>query len=538
MMSRRRRYHAARETQSATSPLAGYDGRQQIRLAREVRPALQKVRVRFAPSPTGHLHIGGARTAIYNWAFARHNGGTFVLRIDDTDPERSTQENVEAILRGLRWLGLDWDEGPEAGGEYGPYFQTQRSDTYAAALETIRAAGRAYPCFCSPAELALKRDSARDARGLSGYDRTCRCLDADSAASRVEAGEPHVWRFAVPDDLNEVSFEDAIRGNVTFPASSLDDLVLVRSDGTPTYNFASVVDDALMDITHVIRGDDHLSNTPKQILLFETLRHPVPTFAHLPMIWGADGKRLSKRHGATSVEAYRDSGYLPEAVLNYLALLGWSLDAETTLIDSRTLVETFSFDRVSSNPAIFDTDKLEWLNGVYIRALDVDEFVDRMKPWILGAGLASAEELRGLDDWLRKLAPLVSERAKRMDEIVPIISFLFSQDIAIAPDAAAKALSFPDAAATLTAARDALQTPPGFRDSEIEAALRDLPAALEQKPKTVFQAVRVAVTGTTVSLPLFESLELLGRDRTVARISAALTFLEARARVDAAEGRT
>jgi glutamyl-tRNA synthetase len=479
------------------------------------------VRVRFAPSPTGHLHIGGARTAVYNWALARHTGGTFILRIDDTDPERSTEANVAAILRGLRWLGLDWDEGPEIGGTHGPYFQTLRAFTYVEALEVLRAGGHAYPCFCSAEQLETNRDAARSRGGFAGYDRTCRRLDAVSAAARVEAGEPHVWRLAVPKDRTEVAFDDAIRGHMSFPADALDDFVLLRSDGTPTYNYASVVDDALMEITHVVRGDDHLSNTPRQILLFEALGHEVPVFAHLPMIWGPDGKRLSKRHGAVSVEAYRDSGYLPEAVLNYLALLGWSLDGETTIISAQTLCDSFSLERVSSNPAILDTGKLDWMNGAYIRALPADEFVDRMAPWLVEAGLVTVEDLGNRREWLLKLVPLISERVKRFDEIVPMVRFLFEEAVEIDPTARAKALVAEGAPQALASARVALADLPAFGSAAIEEALRAVPEATGSKPKVVFQAVRVAVTGTTVSPPLFESLELLGRERTLARLEAA-----------------
>ncbi len=479
------------------------------------------VRVRFAPSPTGHLHIGGARTAVYNWALARHTGGTFILRIDDTDPGRSTEANVAAILRGLRWLGLDWDEGPEIGGTHGPYFQTLRAFTYVEALEVLRAGGHAYPCFCSAEQLETNRDAARSRGGFAGYDRTCRRLDAVSAAARVEAGEPHVWRLAVPKDRTEVAFDDAIRGRMSFPADALDDFVLLRTDGTPTYNYASVVDDALMEITHVVRGDDHLSNTPRQILLFEALGHEVPVFAHLPMIWGPDGKRLSKRHGAVSVEAYRDSGYLPEAVLNYLALLGWSLDGETTIISAQTLCDSFSLERVSSNPAILDTGKLDWMNGAYIRELSADEFVDRMAPWLVEAGLVTAEDLGNRREWLLKLVPLISERVKRFDEIVPMVRFLFEAAVEIDPTARATALVAEGVPQALASARVALADLPAFGSAAIEEALRAVPDATGLKPKVVFQAVRVAVTGTTVSPPLFESLELLGREMTLARLDAA-----------------
>jgi glutamyl-tRNA synthetase len=481
------------------------------------------VRVRFAPSPTGHLHIGGARTAIYNWAFARRTGGTFILRIDDTDPERSTDENVQAIFGGLRWLGLAWDEGPEADGGRGPYFQTQRSETYVAALETLKRDGHAYPCFCTAEDLESRRKAARERGGFAGYDRTCRCIGPDEAAARIDEGQPHVWRLAVPGDRAEVAFDDAIRGHLSFPADALDDFVLVRTDGTPTYNFASVVDDALMGISHIIRGDDHLSNTPRQILVFEALGYEVPVFAHLPMIWGADGKRLSKRHGATSVEAYRDEGYLPEALRNYLALLGWSLDGETTIVSAETLASSFSLDRVSHNPAIFDVEKLDWMNGVYIRDLTPSQFVDRMTPWLVDAGLATEDELSHRREWLETLAPLVSERIKRLDEIVPMVRFLFTEGVAIDPAAAAKVLGAAGARDSLRAARDALAGLEDFRAASVEATLRALPESLGVKPKVLFQAVRVAVTGERVSPPLFESLELLGRERALARLEAALS---------------
>ena len=481
------------------------------------------VRVRFAPSPTGHLHIGGARTAIYNWAFARNTGGVFVLRIDDTDLERSTEENTQAILRALRWLGLDWDEGPEAGGTHGPYFQTERSGHYAAALEQLKASGNAYPCFCTAEDLEGRREAARAKGGYAGYDRRCRALPAADRAARLAAGDPHVWRLAVPEHRDDVTFTDTVRGDMTFPLSALDDFVLVRSDGTPTYNYASVVDDADMEITHVIRGDDHLSNTPKQILLFEALGHEVPRFAHLSMILGADGKRLSKRHGAASVEAFRDEGYLPEALLNYLTLLGFSLDGETTVFTADDLTHGFALERVSKNQAIFDPEKLDWLNGVYIRALSPADLVERMLPWLESAGLITTAEAAepSRRSWLLHLPPLVSERVKRLDEIVPAVRFLFENEIELDPAAVAKALSSDDARAGLAAAVEALEAVESFEHEAIEAVLRAVPESLGVKPKVMFQAIRVAVTGSTISLPLFESLALLGRERALARLDAA-----------------
>ncbi|MCE5254405.1 MAG: glutamate--tRNA ligase [Actinomycetia bacterium] len=479
------------------------------------------VRVRFAPSPTGALHVGGARTAIYNWAFARRTGGMFVLRIDDTDPGRSTTENTEQILRSLEWLGLDWDEGPDIGGPFGPYFQTERAVNYAAALERMKANGTAYPCFCSTADLEAKRAATRAGAGTGGYDRTCRRLDPTVVAARLTAGEPHVWRLAVPADRGDIVVADAVRGETVFPAGAMDDYVLVRQDGTPTYNFATVVDDADMKITHVIRGDDHLSNTPRQILVYEALGRPVPRFAHLSMIWGADGKKLSKRHGATSVEAFRDQGYLPEALLNYLALLGWSLDGETTIIPPEVLKANFSLERISRNPAIFDFDKLAWMNSVYIRELGPDRLAIRMFPWIEKAGLAPAGDLQARPDWYRLLASLVAERLTRLTEVVPMVRYLFSDEVVIDPAAAEKTLAVRGAGDVLRAAAQVLAPLDRWTAEAIETSLRSLPETLRIKPKQVFQTIRVAVSGSMVSLPLFESIALLGRERTLGRLKAA-----------------
>lgn len=486
---------------------------------------LSSVRVRFAPSPTGALHVGGARTAIYNWAFARRMGGVFILRIDDTDPERSTEANTKQILRSLEWLGLDWDEGPDVGGDHGPYFQTQRAAKYAAALEQMKANGSTYPCFCSTEELEVKRAAIRAGEGTgevsAGYDRTCRRLDPAHAAERVAAGEPCVWRLAVPESRGDIVVNDAVRGETVFSASAMDDFVLVRADGTPTYNFATVVDDADMEITHVIRGDDHLSNTPRQILVYEALGRPVPAFAHLSMIWGADGKKLSKRHGATSVEAFRDQGFLPEALLNYLALLGWSLDGETTIIPADVLKANFSLERISKNPAIFDFEKLEWMNGVYIRNLAPDELAARLFPFLEQAGLAPAGDLEARRDWYLALVPLVQERLKRLTDVVPMVGYLFSDTVAIDPAAAEKVLGAEGSQRALAAAQTALSQLTDWTPGAIEQALRSLGEQLQMKPKQVFQAVRVAVSGTMVSLPLFESLALIGRERVLARLAAA-----------------
>lgn len=482
------------------------------------------VRVRFAPSPTGTLHVGGARTAIYNWAFARSVGGTFVLRIDDTDPERSTEENTQQILRSLEWLGIDWDEGPLKGGDFGPYYQTKRQENYQAALKKMIDEGNAYPCFCTAEELAAKREAARKKGGFSGYDRTCRDLDPEVAAARIAAGEPHVWRLRVPDEHGPVIVDDIVRGATEFPISALDDFVLARSDGTPTYNFATVVDDGEMQMTHIIRGDDHLANTPRQILVFEALGYDVPRFAHLSMIWGEDGKKLSKRHGATSVEAYAEMGYLPEALLNYLALLGWSLDGETTIVPAAVLKKEFSLERISKNPAIFDMKKLEWMNGTYIREMDAEDFAGRMAALLEEAGLIDSSYYEAHKAWFVELAPLVSERIKLMTEVVPMVSFLFTDEVEIDEKSRTKVLEKEGARESLSAALPLIEEGDWTLEA-LDERLHTLPEVLDMKPRVVFQALRVAITGTMVSPPLFESIFLLGRERAVARVKATLTSL-------------
>lgn len=486
----------------------------------------KNVRVRFAPSPTGHLHIGGARTAIYNWLFARNEGGTFVLRIDDTDPERSTPEHTASILASLRWMGLDWDEGPEAGGDFGPYFQSQRLDSYTDAARKLLASGKAYHCYCSAEELEARREAATAERRAPGYDRRCRALDDKDRAEREARGLASTIRLASPL-TGETRFTDLVRGEIVFPNPVLDDYVLLRTDGTPTYNLASVLDDAAMKITHIIRGDDHLSNTPRQIILFEALGAAVPQFAHMPLTWGTDRKRLSKRHGATSVEAYREMGYLPEAMLNYLTLLGWSLDDKTTFFSRQDLVRHFTLGRVSNNPGIFDPDKLAWMNGSYIRELTPQDLTDKLVPFLQDAGLIDDDWYRHNRAWLLKLVPLVRERLKTLAEIVDLAGFFFVPAVQIEPEAAAKALSGPDAGPILEAATEEIHSAEPFETGVIEERLRCIPAKLDVKPKAVFQAIRVAVTGGLVSPPLFETIELLGRESTETRLKAALAQLGA-----------
>lgn len=483
------------------------------------------VRVRFAPSPTGKLHIGGARTAIYNWAFARAMGGTFILRIDDTDPTRSTDENTRVILRAMRWLGLGWDEGPEAGGAYGPYRQTECLPLYRAAAEKLVAEGKAYYCFCSPEKLSQDHDAAVARRDpFQGYQRTCRALDAREARARADAGEPCTIRIKVPLDRGDVVVDDAVHGAVVFNAKELDDFIIFRSDGTPTYNFATVVDDARMGITHVIRGDDHLSNTPRQIMVYEALGAPVPTFAHISMILGPDGKKLSKRHGATSVEEYRDQGFLPDAFVNYLALLGWSLDGETTIIPRDVLASRFSLEHVSKNPAIMDPEKLGWVQQQYVLAMDDEAFAaDILKPALAEAGLDDGSMHD--DAWYALLATILKPRTTLPRDAADKARFLYGgAEIELDERSVAKNVAKEGVRGWLGAARAALASvaDDAWKAGAINAALEPLPETLGTSKRRFFGAIRVAVCGNQVSPPLGESMELLGKPIVLARLGRAL----------------
>ena len=497
----------------------------------------KQVRVRFAPSPTGKLHIGGARTAIYNWAFARANGGTFILRIDDTDPARSTDENTQIILRAMRWLGLDWDEGPDKGGDFGPYAQTERLEIYRKAAHTLLTEGKAYPCFCTPEKLAADKKAAEERHdSFQGYQRTCRNIDPKEAQARIEAGESYTIRIKVPLDRGDVIVHDAVHGDVTFNARELDDFIIFRSDGTPTYNFATVVDDALMGITHIIRGDDHLSNTPRQIMVYEALGAPVPEFAHISMILGPDGKKLSKRHGATSVEEYRDAGYLSDAFVNYLALLGWSLDGETTIVPRDVLASQFSLDHVSKNPAKSDPERLNWINAIYLSAMDNKTFsVQVLIPELVSAGLepvsgteTDAEKLYATRPaWYDLLSEILKPRTTVSPDVVEKSRFLYEgAEVTFDEKSVSKSLAKDGAGSILEAAHAALLPVSEWTPANIDAALEVLPEELDLKKRVVFQAIRVAECGNMVSPPLGESMALLGKDIALARLERALKIAQ------------
>lgn len=478
------------------------------------------VRVRFAPSPTGYLHLGGARTALYNFLLAQQQGGVFILRIEDTDCSRSTEKAIEAIKKDLRWLGLVWDEGPDVGGSFEPYRQTERKDIYREKAEELLQSGQAYYCYCTSGELQIQREQAKLEKASYRYNRRCRFLSAEEKQKLKKENPKPVVRMAMPLTGSTI-VKDLIRGSVRFDYRELDDFIILRSDGTPTYNLAAAVDDALMKITHVVRGEDHLSNTPKQIQIYRALKYDLPQFAHLPMIFGPDRKPLSKRHGHTAVFEYREKGFLPQALINYLALLGWSYDDRTTIFSLVDLVEKFSLEKVSKNPAVFDIKKLVWLNGYYIRQLSEEELESNIKTSLVKSGIA-ASVLKQLT--ITKIAHLLRERLEVFSQVPNWVSFLFAAEVKWDEKAWEKAMK-KTSPEILERARKVLAEVEPFEARLIEEGLRGLVEELNLKPKDVFQPIRVAVTGQMVSPPLFESLELLGKEHTLKRLKQAYEAL-------------
>ncbi len=485
-------------------------------------PAPAPVRVRFCPSPTGNPHVGLVRTALFNWAFARHHKGTLVFRIEDTDAARDSEESYRALLDAMRWLGLDWDEGPEVGGPAGPYRQSQRMDLYRDVARRLAEAGRAYECFCTATELDRRREEARRAGRPSGYDGHCRDLSAEQVAGyRAEGREP-IWRFRMPD--RAITFEDLVRGELTFTPENVSDYGIVRANGAPLYTLVNPVDDALMGITHVLRGEDLLSSTPRQIALYEALAEigvghgPAPRFGHLPYVMGEGNKKLSKRDPQASLNLYRERGFLPEGLLNYLSLLGWSIGGDRDVFSLEEMVAAFDITDVNGNPARFDLKKCEAINAVHLRELPPERFVTRLVPYLFD-GEPTEEQLR----LLTRAAPLAQERMVVLGEAKGMLGFLFASPEEFTPDEADAAKVLTDAAEpVLRAGVAALEGLADFTADAIQTALRAaLVDGLGLKPKVAFTPLRVAVTGRRVSPPLFESMELLGRHETLRRLRAA-----------------
>jgi glutamyl-tRNA synthetase len=469
------------------------------------------VRTRFAPAPSGSIHVGNARTALFSWLAARHHGGQFVLRVEDTDVSRVTEEAVHGLMESLRWLGIDWDEGPDVGGPYAPYRQSRRLDLYHEQAERLVSQSRAYPCYCTPEELEERRKTAQARGKAPGYDGRCRSLtDRDRTAFEAE-GRPFALRFAMPE--RDITVRDLVKGDVRFAAGSVKDFVILRSDGSPTFLLAVAVDDWLMQITHVIRGDDLLSAAPANLAVIEALGGRPPEYAHLPQVLGQDGKPLSKRHGSTSVEAFREQGILPEALMNYLALLGWSLDEKTTFLSRDELIGSFDLSRVSSNAAAFDPQKLEWMNNHYIQSLDDDDLAARCMRFLAEDGLLPDPLV------LRRAMAVVRERMKRLTDVTDLLRFLFTDDVK--PNEKAAELIAQAGSEYLGSAADALDRVDQWTKGPIEEALDAVAKEAGLNRTKGWQPIRAAVTGSNVSPPLPESLELLGREATVARLRAA-----------------
>ena len=487
------------------------------------------VRVRFCPSPTGNPHVGMVRTALFNWAYARHTGGTFVFRIEDTDSARDSEESYEALLGALRWLGLDWDEGPEVEGPYGPYRQSERmrGGLYSDVADRLLASGHAYHCYCSPDELDARREQAMAEKRAPGYDGHCRALTDDQVAAYRAEGRDPVIRFRMPDA--ECTWDDLVRGPITFAADQVPDYVLVRANGEPLYTLVNPVDDALMRITHVLRGEDLLSSTPRQIALYEALAAigvsdgTTPRFGHLPYVMGEGNRKLSKRDPESSLQMYRDEGYLPEGLLNYLALLGWSMGEDREFFSKEELAQAFTLERVSQNPARFDLKKCTAINGDWMRTLSTEELATRIVPFLAAADVVSDPPSERQSQVLAAAVPLVQERMETLSQSVGMLAFLLVPQERFSVDPAdAAAVLTAEAAPVIDASIAALAALDEWSAATIEQALRSaLIDGLGLKPKVAFGPVRVAVTGRRISPPLFESLEILGREVTLERLRRA-----------------
>jgi len=480
-----------------------------------------EIRVRFAPSPTGNLHVGGARTALFNWLFARHNKGRFILRIEDTDAERSKNIYPKAILSGLQWLGIDWDEGPQVGGDYGPYFQTQRVELYRQAVDELLKKGKLYHCFCTPECLEKMREEQAERKLPLKYDGRCRALPADEINRRISTREKFVLRLKVPDGEN-VQWDDLSKGPLSFSSDLLDDLVVVKSDGLPTYNFAVVVDDTAMKISHVIRGEDHISNTPKQILIYKAMEHPLPFFAHIPMILGSDRSRLSKRHGATSVIDYREMGYEPEAFRNFLALLGWSPENGKEILSPQEMFDFFRIERISSHGAIFNIEKLKWMNSEYIKLMSETTLFEKLKPWL--------QRVPGFpgtytDERLKKMVGLFRERIKTYDEIMSHIDWFFEDPREFDAKGLEKVKKTVDCGNLCQALVLEIESLADFSETALEQNIRQFAERNGKKAGEIISIVRLGLSGKTATPGLFESMAVLGKDLCLARLRKFADFL-------------
>lgn len=474
-------------------------------------------RVRFAPSPTGHLHIGGARTALFNYLYAKKTGGKFLLRIEDTDLNRSTEESEKVIIEGLRWLGINWDEGIEVGGEHGPYRSTERVDLYNPYVEKLLQEGKAYLCYCSEEELEKEREEALKKGEMPRYSGKCRHLTKEDRERLEKEGRKPVVRFRVPDN-EPIIIEDLVRGRVEFNSNDIGDFIIVKSDGIPVYNFAVTIDDYLMEITTVIRGEEHLSNTPRQILIYKALGFDVPKFAHVSLILGKDRTKMSKRHGSTWVEQYRDAGYLPEAINNFLALLGWSPEGEEEIFSMSELENMFDINRVSKNPAVFDIDKLNYINGIYIRKSDLDKIVDMAIPHLIKAGFIDEEFAKENREWVSKVVEAVRGGLSYVGEIVNHVGIFFGEEVKLENQEAEEVLKQEHIPALLDEFKNILLETETVTKENAKEIMNEIKNRTGAKGKALFMPVRVSVTGQVHGPELVNILEILGKDLLIKRI--------------------
>lgn len=482
---------------------------------------MKTVRVRFAPSPTGPLHIGGARSALFNWLYARHHGGKFILRSEDTDLDRSKREYEEEIMQSLRWLGLDWDEGIDAGGDYGPYRQTERLELYREYAGKLLEAGLAYRCYCTEEELAAEREACLARGEMPRYSGRCRDLSEEERKKLEAQGRRSVIRFKVPRGRT-ITVQDLVRGRVDFACSDIGDFIILKSDGIATYNFAVVVDDYHMQITHVIRAEEHLSNTPRQILVAEALGWETPVYAHISLILGKDRAKMSKRHGATSIKQYKEMGYLPEAMLNFLALLGWSPKGENEILSKEELIEQFSLDRVAKSPAVFDIEKLNWLNGYYIRNNRLDKIVELALPYLRENGCLTGEPTTAEDnERLKAVVSAVRDYLNNLSEITGHVDIFFTEP-SYEQEEIRSVLVQEQVPAVLEAARKKIAGAGVLNEQEAKAIIKQLPKELGFGGKKVFMPLRVALTGRKQGPELFQLLPALGREAALNRLQKAL----------------
>ncbi len=482
---------------------------------------MQPVRVRFAPSPTGPFHIGGARSALFNWLFARHYGGVFIVRIEDTDLERSSRESEENILAALRWLGLDWDEGVEVGGPNGPYRQTERLELYRRCAEQLLRQKDAYRCYCTEAELAAEREELLARGALSGYSGRCRDLSPEDCARLEAEGRKPAIRFRVPNQ-DAIVVRDLVRGEVSFDCSDIGDFIILKSDGIPTYNFAVVVDDHSMSVSHVIRAEEHLSNTPRQILLFNALGWKTPQFAHVSLILGKDRSKMSKRHGATAIEQYQEKGYLPEALVNFLALLGWSPGGEEEVFSLDELIRQFSLERVSKSPAVFDLDKLNWLNGHYIRQAPLEYITDLSIPFLKKAGYLTTPLAPERYEWLKEVIALVRKYLVCLEDLKDHVGIYFNEKVESLEEEAGEALAAAHVPALFEALERLVRDCPALSEEAAKALLKAAGKEAGVKGKQIFMPVRAALTGSLEGPDLNKTMAILGKEKVARRLAAAL----------------